>query len=340
MKSEMAPCPSPPRRARLLAIVSLLGAAGCSQFPWVCDDVDTSRVALLPARLADTGLFADATAETIAPDVLAYTPQFALWSDSAEKRRWAWFPPGARIDTSDMDGWIFPEGTKLWKEFTRDGVRVETRLIQKVGPKDDDWVALAYLWDGEQREANAAPYGAIDAHGTAHDVPASSECQACHGGRKSFVLGFSAIQLSKPATPGQVDVTALAAANLLSVAPPDSFVVPGSDVERRALGYLHANCSHCHNQHRPARGGARCFDPQKKYDFGLSVADLGAVTETATYRTAVGSAIKPGRPGDSLLIDLVSHRGFGAQMPPLASERVDEDAVALLVQWIQQLRAP
>jgi len=340
MKWKMTPRPSGPGRGGLLAIVSLLSAIGCNQFSWVCDDVDTKRVALLPARLADTGLLADAAAETIAPDVLAYTPQFTLWSDGAEKRRWAWFPPGARIDTSDMDAWIFPEGTKLWKEFTRDGVRVETRLIQKVGPHDDDWVALAYLWDGDQREANAAPYGAIDAHGTAHDVPASSECQACHGGRRSFVLGFSAIQLSKPATAGQVDLTALVAANLLSVAPPHPLAVPGSDIEQRALGYLHANCSHCHNRRRPERRGARCFDPQKSYDFGLSVADLAAVSDTATYRTAVGSAIKPGSPGDSPVIDLVSHRGFGAQMPPLASERVDEDAVRLLVQWIQQMRAP
>ena len=116
--------------------------------------------------------------------------------------------------------------------------------------------------------------------------------------------------------------------------------MPGSDIEQRALGYLHANCSHCHNRRRPERRGARCFDPQKSYDFGLSVADLAAVSDTATYRTAVGSAIKPGSPGDSPVIDLVSHRGFGAQMPPLASERVDEDAVRLLVQWIQQMRAP
>src|ERR1043165_4284096 len=97
MNWEMTPRPSGSGRAGLLAIVSLLGTAGCSQLPWVCDDVDTKRVALLPNRLADTGLFADAATETIAPDVLAYTPQFGLWSDGADKRRWAWLPPGAPI---------------------------------------------------------------------------------------------------------------------------------------------------------------------------------------------------------------------------------------------------
>jgi hypothetical protein len=324
----------------LIAICSLLVVTACNNFLWVCDDVDPYRIAQVPARLSETGLYEHPAEQTVAADVLAYAPQFQLWSDGAEKRRWAWFPPGAQIDDTDMDAWVFPQGTKFWKEFTRDGVRVETRLLQKVGPGDDDWVALAYLWDKQQRDAYATPYGAIDALGTPHNVPASSECPACHGGRKSFVLGFSAIQLSQPAQSGEADLARLVEANLLSVQPAGSFAVPGNDSERQALGYLHANCSHCHNQNRPKRHGARCFDPKKPFDFSLSVAALGSPTETATYRSAIDSVIKPGRPGKSRLIELVSKRGFGAQMPPLATERVDHAAVTLLSQWIQELHVP
>ncbi len=310
-------------RAGLLACAVALSSAACGRY-WVCDEVDEGRVSRIPQRLSGTGLFADTARESLAPGVMAYAPRFELWSDGAEKRRWFSLPPGTQIDTSDMDSWVFPEGTKFWKEFTRDGVRVETRLLEKLGP-GDDWIALAYLWRSDQSDADAAPFGAIDAAGTPHNVPASNECAACHGGRKSFVLGFSALQLSSFPT------------GLVTAVPTQSFEVPGNDTERAALGYLHANCSQCHNPNRPERSGARCFDPESDLDFSLSVNALGAPADTATYRSAVGSVVEPGRPSDSRLFELVSRRGFFKQMPPLASERVDDSAVMLLERWIREM---
>ena len=50
------------------------------------------------------------------------TPQFASWSDGATKRRWLHLPAGEVINTDDMDNWVFPVGTRAWKEFVRDGV--------------------------------------------------------------------------------------------------------------------------------------------------------------------------------------------------------------------------
>ena len=41
----------------------------------------------LPARLSDTGLYEPGTTRVRA-DVLAYSPQYPLWSDGATKRRW------------------------------------------------------------------------------------------------------------------------------------------------------------------------------------------------------------------------------------------------------------
>jgi hypothetical protein len=322
--------------AGLVACAVPLASAGCRRY-WICDEVDEELVARAPQRLSGTGLFADGAGESLAPGVMAYAPRFPLWSDGADKRRWLWLPPGTRIDTGDMDSWEFPVGSKFWKEFTRDGVRVETRLIEKL--PGDEWLALAYLWRSDQSDADAAPFGAIDAGGTPHDVPASNECAACHGGRKSFVLGVSAIQLSS-LPEGELDLAALVAADLVTTAPARSFEVPGSDSERAALGYLHANCSHCHNQDRPARSGARCFDPENELDFALSVDALGAPADTATYRSAVDSVVEPGEPGESRLIDLVSRRGFFKQMPPLASERVDDSAVSLLERWIREMSPP
>src|SRR5688572_17338840 len=54
-------------------------------------------------RLSETGLFAAAGAQALAQNVSAYTPNYALWSDGADKSRWISMPEGGWIDTSDMN---------------------------------------------------------------------------------------------------------------------------------------------------------------------------------------------------------------------------------------------
>jgi hypothetical protein len=318
-----------------VALLSALLLSSCGRY-WVCGAVDPGA-AHLPQRLSETGLYANIAAEELAPGVVPYTPRFPLWSDGSDKRRWIWLPPGTSIDTSNMDDWIFPEGTKLWKEFSLEGTRLETRLLQKNGPGEADWSSLAYVWNAEETDALAAPLGEVDTKETAHDVPAAGECVACHGGRRSYVLGFSAIQLAGPALADDLDLDGVVARGWLSAPPAPRPVVPGNATEVAALGYLHANCSHCHNQTRPARAGARCFNPEDDQDFTLRVASLASVEATPTYRTVVGHAVQRGAPDDSKLYRLITSRGFFRQMPPLATEKVDADAAATIRAWIEGL---
>lgn len=312
-------------------------AAGCvalSCQPYrACDPVDEAAIGELPQRLSLTGLYAPGASGALAPAVRSYRPRFELWSDGASKQRWIWLPTGTTIDTSVQDAWLFPVGTKVWKDFTRDGVRVETRLLQRL---PSGWIGLAYLWQADGTDAIAAPYGAVDALGTAHNVPASNECNACHGGRSSHVLGFSAVQLAESSAPDSLDLDELIRLELLTEPPGRTPRVPGNDVEQAALGYLHANCSHCHNATRPPRAGARCFDPEKDLDFSLRADEGPSVSETSAYRTAK-DVIAPGHPDDSSLLDLVNRRGRFRQMPPLATEQIDQPAVALLRQWIEEM---
>ena len=89
-------------------------------------------------------------------------------------------------------------------------------------------------------------------------MPSAADCGGCHGGRKSHVLGFSAVQLAKPGLPLALDD--LVSEGRLTRAPASLPAIPGNEVERAALGYLHANCGHCHNSARPPRGdGARAI---------------------------------------------------------------------------------
>ena len=323
--------------ATIALVACSLGITSACNTLFVCPAADNETVAQLPERLSDTGLYEDIDTKRITADVLSFEPQFALWSDGADKRRFFQIPPGATIDTSNMDVWQFPVGTKLWKEFSRDGVALETRLLQRTGPGDADWSSLAYLWNADGSDAVATPTGFIDAGGTSHDVPGAGECAGCHGGRASFVLGVSAVQLSNASTGDDVDLMDLAMLGLLSDPPPSPFEVPGNDTERAALGYLHANCGHCHNQERPGRDVAPCTDPDSPLDFWLTVDKLASPEDTDTYRSAIDVEIIPGDPGASFVIDRVTTRSINDRMPPLGSEVVHEEAVALLRRWIEAM---
>jgi len=302
-----------------------------------CDSPPGTALDALPNKLSQTGLYQGPVAGPIARTAVPFRPQFELWTDGASKRRWIALPPGARIDSSDMDSWRFPQGTKLWKEFTRDGVVVETRLLQKIGPGDEDWMGVAYVWNDEGSEATARPSGVSNARGTHHDVPSAAECMACHAGRRSRVLGFSAVQLAYPADAGSLDLTEAVSRGWLSSPPSMPIEIPGTTSERAALGYLHANCGHCHNGARTARAGSRCYDPYNSLDLSLRASRVDAPSETPTYRSAIGSVIDPGHPGWSRLLELVAQRGPGRQMPPLGTEVVDPHAVHALRSWIEAM---
>ncbi len=327
----------------LIALAATLGLWGCQSFDNCPTRADIAgSLAKMPELLSDTGLYSelDSEHEIVTEGVLPYAPAFQLWADGATKRRWLSLPDGGVIDVRDPDDWRFPKGTKLWKELTRDGTRVETRLLLKIGDAEGDWAAAAYVWRSDGSDAELRAEGATDALGTGHDVPPADRCMGCHGGRKGRVLGFSAVQLANNESDDALELADLFAAGVLSRELPDARL-PGDDTERAALGYLHANCSHCHNGTRPETDGPRCYDPRNDLDMFLSLARLGSVAETPTYETVIGSAVEPGDPEGSKLFELVSRRSEGEigtdQMPPLASERVDEAGVALLKKWIVAL---
>ena len=157
----------------------------------------------LPAQLSQTGLYADPATHRVAEGLIAFTPQYQLWSDGASKRRWLSLPPGGFVDASDPDAWVFPVGTRFWKEFSF-GRRVETRYIDRT---EEGWRFATYRWlpdesDGDPRRPSTAS-GAVHetAPGVFYDLPSRYDCRACHEGNVSRVLGFTALQLSRDRDP-------------------------------------------------------------------------------------------------------------------------------------------
>ncbi len=107
-----------------------------------------------PADLRDTGLYASWTEKRIRPDNLAFSPQYPLWTDGATKRRWVHIPRGKWVDASRPDDWVFPPGTRFWKEFGF-GRPVETRYLER--RRDGTWLYATYVWSEDGREARLAP---------------------------------------------------------------------------------------------------------------------------------------------------------------------------------------
>ncbi len=279
-------------------------------------------------------------------EAVVFEPTYRLWSDGATKRRWVRLPPGTRIDSTDMDHWVLPIGTKLWKEFSRDGTLLETRLVERYGEGADDYWMGAFVWNEAQTEATLAVLGAKDINGTTHDAPPQEQCGACHRGDIGRVLGLSALQLSRPADDARVGPTLadLVAHDLLTAPPAAAdppYAVPGDATTSTALGYLHANCGHCHNEN-----GTSWPDTQMVLRFGTGEHDVAA---SAVYQSLVGRPLQywrggaitlrvaPGAPDASAVVARMSVRGSDAQMPPLATEEVNPEGVEAVRAWVAGL---
>ena len=256
---------------------------------------------LEPDTLAGTGLCLDAACTQISPDVHEYAPQYVLWADTATKRRWIFIPTGKQIDTTDMDHWVFPAGTKIWKEFTRDGVRVETRYIAKImdsaeGPTDPSpWFYVSYQWNSSPTSPMgdstiAVTAGVTHANGTNHDIPSRTQCRNCHEelvpGR---VLGFGAMSLDfKQSNAALLDLDGAIAQSWLTTAPPGAasphFPLPADAdaADLAAFGYMHANCGHCHN------ANSDIFANQTPVSLRLDVNKLDHVANTPLFASTIG----------------------------------------------------
>jgi mono/diheme cytochrome c family protein len=338
--------------AVLLALAQSIGAGGTNGA-----GVTAPRA---PERLADTGLYADGRPDTIDPRNQPFSPQYPLWSDGAAKRRWVRLPPGAAIDAADPAAWEFPVGTKLWKEFTFDGRRVETRLLWRAS--EAQWVAVSYQWNAEGTEATLAPEEGVPGaaplpDGRFHAIPSRSDCAACHGARLR-PLGFTALQLSddrdpqalhgEPLEPGMVTLAQLVRDGRLVPARSGTAGAPprirtASPRTRRALGYLLANCGSCHGRAGEIANVEPFFTERDLLADGDAVARglAGRITAwAAPAREAHTMLVDPGDPDASALLLRMRSRRPSSQMPPLGTVVRDQAAVDAIAEWIRAELSP
>ncbi len=313
--------------------------------------------------LSTTGLYTDIARKQVDPRNLPWQPQYPLWSDGGAKERWIRIPAGTRIDTSNMDRWVFPVGTKFWKEFSFVGRRVETRIMEKVAaePSINSWTFKAFQWRSDESDAAlvstaGVPNAAPTALGTMHDIPSLDQCRGCHTRGGDAVNGFEALQLSADRDPLAVDAARLEPGDatlaelerqglVTQAADSDPRIESSTPAGRWAMGFLHGNCNNCHNPQGPAA--------QAGLDFRHTVSARREEDEPA-YRTAVNQLtsvfvmpnsqlgvnsfrILGGSPEQSAVLFRMTSRGTFNQMPPFGTKVADAEAVAMVTEWIRRL---
>lgn len=342
--------------SRLLAFAACATIVGMPLLGPPARAADGAAAAPLPARLSDTGLYVAGSSTEVRAANVEFAPQYPLWSDGATKRRWMYLPPGTAIDASQPDAWEFPHGTRLWKEFSL-GRRVETRLIERL--PDGSWRFATYVWNEHGTDARLAPAEGVDsavagAPAGRYSVPSRIDCLACHEGTPVPVLGVSALQLSPDRDPlaphadlprrEHADLRSLVARGLLRNLPaalldrPPRIEAP-TPAARAALGYLHGNCGHCHNDTGPlADLDLALAQRTRTSDAGVTRTLQSLLGHTSRYRARGSDAIQriaAGQPEASVLVLRMQSTNPSARMPPLGVERLDADAIALIRQWIR-----
>jgi hypothetical protein len=303
----------------------------------------------LPDDVACIGLYSDVETKRIETGVHRYAPALILWSDGAGKQRWVSFPEGEKIDATDPNNWVFPVGTKFYKEFRVDGHRVETRTFQKV--RSDRWVRGTYAWNEAETRAVRSfgeDLGDVQIAGKDYHIPSGTECEQCHGGRKDRVLGFESVALGLPGAEG-ITLKDLVAQDLIEPVPARTELTIGDDgtgLGADVAGYIHMNCGVCcHNDNRNAEAyPSRLF---MKLDVNeldgrpinnIEMLQLLINQDAKTLRWGDRKRVIPGNPQDSLLYQLITSReGPKEQMPPIATKVVDSAHTELIGNWIEAL---
>jgi uncharacterized repeat protein (TIGR03806 family) len=269
-------------------------------------------------------------------------------------------------------GWKFPDGTVVVKTFAlemekgnpRSRKRLETRILhfQQLGGSeevgDQYWRGYTYLWNDEQTDATLLDAAGLDRTYTIKDknapggerrqtwhFPSRAECTLCHTMPAKYVLGVNTLQLNKDHNYGGGRV-----ANQLRTfehlglftkplpEPPEKlprlvdYDDPKLPLDQRARSYLHANCSHCHMKWGGGNAEFQLLATLPLKDTGT----IGVRPAHGDFDLKEPGVLAPGQPERSMVLHRMKLLGLG-RMPHVASSVVDDKAVQLIHDWIQQL---
>ncbi|MFY0607495.1 MAG: c-type cytochrome [Cyclobacteriaceae bacterium] len=261
----------------------------------------------------------------------------SLFTDYAHKQRLVKIPEGSSITKLNNGSLNFPDGTILTKTFfyvndERDaklGKRIiETRLEIKQNGK---WNIATYIWNESQTDATLELNGSdtevswINEKGilnsTNYHVPTQNECMACHQSNSQIApIGPSLLNLNRNINRNGSVMNQLKHLQSLRILDDFSLInlpqmVDYTDVNaslsERGRAYLAMNCAHCHNPDAWDIPAERDFDFRHKTPFEQT--------------------------GIQFEKDRISRNITNGEMPFIGTTLLDEEGVALLVEYLESL---
>jgi putative heme-binding domain-containing protein len=337
----------------------------------VPNPTDVQQVSF-PTKLSETGLFTSVSQQTPSPGVREYSINAPQWADHTSSERWMAVPGTEPVKIESDAKWLFPDGTVLAKtvslEMTKGDAgtlrRLETQILHR---ESGSWRPYSYAWNDDQTDAELVSAAGFDRTLKIHDAAAPDgvreqkyrfasrgECQMCHnpwvelkttnlGIQSASPLAVSLRQwnLTSANDPSANQVTQLQQEGwltgtvLASLDPSNCFVDPydnTKDLDTRVRSYLHVNCAHCHQPHA---GGSALID--LSYDVKLEETKLlNAKPAQGAFGISGAKLVTARDPFGSVLHYRMAKIGSG-RMPRAGSEEVDERAVEMIYDWIQQL---
>ena len=321
------------------------------------------------SRLSEYTFFTGKIADlSPAANVFPYEVNAPLFSDYAEKARFVYLPAGQSMVYHAEHAFEFPSGAVIiknfyyWKDarFPEKGRKIlETRLLIK---EEKTWKALEYIWNEAQDDADLEVAGAnfayswIDGKGKKQEIeyiaPNLNQCKGCHSYDGQFVpIGITARQLNREEN-GENQLLVWQKSGRLVL--PEGFelqqaprlmdysmlATSGHDAPAErvsaARAYLDGNCAHCHNPHGPASTSGMFleFDQTNTERLGVGKPPVAAGRGSGNRRFG----IVPGKPNESILVFRMESDDPGIRMPELGRQLKHQEGVALIKDWIREMK--
>jgi hypothetical protein len=312
-------------------------------------DPATGMPEKFPRHLSGTGLFANTAKHKTAPGVMGYSINVPHWTDGATATHHFALPGKGQLRFGGNRGWQGPDGTALMQTLSRDGKRIETRVLLK---QQNEWLGYSYEWNKAQTDATLVSREGADrvlSNGKPWRIPSRAECMMCHGRAAGYVLSLTELQLNRTHDYGEVkanQIQELSRLGLVSGARPENYEPNGksaknrftnpydakADRTARVRAYWQVNCATCHVN---AGGGnsQMILSHHLKLD---ATKTLGAVPVHARFDLGEKARIiAPGDPAHSVMLQRIIRPGPG-RMPPIGATAPDPKWIQLLAKWIAE----
>lgn len=297
--------------------------------------------------------------------LIPYALNTPLFSDYAEKSRFIRLPQNTKVNFVKEGVFDFPEGTLIVKNFyyprdfrSKEGDKqvVETRLLLN---ENNRWKAITYVWNDEQTEAFMEVAGDeknidfINEQGVKqavrYIVPNVNQCKGCHNVNDNMMpIGPSASQLNGvyPYETGNENqlthwnnlgiLANMPELNTIAITPVWNNPSTGN-LNDRARAYLAINCAHCHRSEGPAQTSGLILtetelDPTK---IGIHKSPVAAGNGSGGRMVD----ILPGESKASILWYRMQTSEPGERMPELGRSSIHNEGVALIKEWIDQMKS-